>query len=166
MEKKNSFNIPLIVITGFGILLTLFFVYYFTYNKAVDTVRENLVIQRAYPKIKPQEFINQLPYIASEEGFSINQIHNNESSFIITLYSPKEIEKALSIGPMATAYTVLTFVIYDLGNGTAVIGYNPYIWDIIYENRVLDEMAQQYSENIIKIFDRTYLTIKEKRKSI
>lgn len=166
MKKKAALNIPFIVITAFGVIATIFFVYYFTYSKAVDTVRKDLVIQRAYPKIKPQEFINQLPYTASEYGFSINQIYTDNSSFIIALYSNKEIEKALSIGPMATAYTTITFVVYDLGNGTAVIGYNPYIWDIIYENKTLDDLAWQYSEKIVDIFDKTYLTIKEKKKSI
>lgn len=166
MEKKTSLNLPLIIITGFGVLATLFFVYYFTYNKAIDTVRKDLTIQKAYPKVKPQEYITQLSYTFAEEGFSVQQVYTDNKTFLVTISSQKEIEKAISLNPVAAAYTTVNLVIYDLGNGTAVVGNNPYIWDIIYEDRVLDEYAQSYAEKISRLLDKTFLTLREKKKSI
>lgn len=166
MEKKTSLNLPLIIITGFGILATLFFVYYFTYNKAIDTVRKDLTIQKAYPKVKPQEYITQLSYTFAEEGFSVQQIYTDNKTFVVSIVSTKEIERAVSLNPVAAAYTTINLVIYDLGNGTAVVGNNPYIWDIIYEDKVLDDYAQSYAQKVSDLLDKVFLTIKEKKKSI
>lgn len=166
MEKKTNLNLPLIIITGFGIIATLFFIYYFTYNKAVDTVRKDLTIQKAYPKVKPQEYITQLSHTFAEEGFSVHQIYTDNKTFVITVYFQKEIEKAVSLNPVAAAYTTVNLVVYDLGSGTAVVGNNPYIWDIVYEDKVLDEYAQSYAQKVSQLLDKVFLTLKEKKKSI
>lgn len=166
MEKKTTANLPLILITGFGVLATLFFIYYFTYNKAIDTVRKDLTIQKAYPKVRPQEYIIQLNHTFTEEGFSVHQVYTDGKTFVVMITSTKEIEKALSFNPVASAYTTVNLVVYDLGNGTAVVGNNPYIWDIIYEDKTLDEFAQNYSEKVNDLLDKTFITLKEKKKSI
>ncbi|MEJ5172813.1 MAG: hypothetical protein WHT47_03790 [Hydrogenothermaceae bacterium] len=166
METKTSKNIPFIVITGFGIVATLFFIYFFVYNKAVDTVRKDLVIQKAYPKIKPQEFITELSFVASKSGFSVSQIYTDNRTFLVNIYSQKEIDQVINLNPNTLAYINVSLVIYDLGDGTAVIGNNPYIWDIIFEDRNLDDRAQEYSQTVSNLLDNVYLSIKEKRKSI
>ncbi|MCX7760614.1 MAG: hypothetical protein N2Z81_05440 [Hydrogenothermaceae bacterium] len=166
METKTSKNIPFIVITGFGIIATLFFIYFFVYNKAVDTVRKDLVIQKAYPKIKPQEFITELIFIASKSGFSISQIYTDNRTFLVNIYSQKEIDQVINLNPNALAYINVGLVIYDLGDGTAVVGNNPYIWDIIFEDKNLDERAQEYSQTVSNLLDNVYLSIREKKKSI
>lgn len=166
MEKRSSINLPLILITGFGVLATLFFLYLFVYNKATDTVRKDLTIQKAYPRVKPQEFVNQLFYTAKEEGFSYNLVYTDNSTFLINLYSIKEIEKAKSVNPNAIAYVGVNLAVYDLRNGTAVVGNNPYIWDIIYDSKVLDEYAQDYSSRVSGMLDKVYFTLGEKKKSI
>lgn len=166
MKKISTLNLPLILITGFGVVATLFFLYLFVYNKATDTVKRSLTIQKAYPNIKPQEFINQLNSTAKEFGFSYIQIYTDNSTFLISLYSTTEIEKVNSISKNGLAYTVVNLVLYDLGNGTAIVGNNPYIWDIIYDSKILDEYAQEYSVKISGILDRVYLELKEKKKSI
>ncbi|MEZ0323465.1 MAG: hypothetical protein ABWJ98_04050 [Hydrogenothermaceae bacterium] len=166
METKTTKNIPFIVITGFGIVATLFFIYFFVYNKAVDTVRKDLVIQKAYPKIKPQEFITEFSFVASKYGFSVSQIYTDNRTFLVNIYSQKEIEQLINLNPIALAYINVSLVIYDLGDGTAVVGNNPYIWDIIFEDKNLDDKAQNYSQTISDLLDNVYLSIKEKKKSI
>lgn len=167
MEKKKAdLNVPFIVITGFGIFVTLFLVYFFVYNKAIDTVREDLTIQKAYPNIKPQEFITELQFISKEYGFSVYQIYSKNSTFLLNINSEKELNDLDGFSPSALVYTNVTIALYDLGNGTAIVGTNPYIWDIIFEDKNLDQKAENYSKTINSMLDKVYLSIKQKKKAI
>jgi len=89
-NQTKTPNYPFIVLTGFGIIATLIFVY----QKSVSTVREKAIMERAYPKVKPQEYYYELKNIASKNGFTVLDIQTDTNYFLIQLYSKNFIEKS------------------------------------------------------------------------
>lgn len=165
-EKTNKPNYPFILITAFGIIATLIFVFTFVYQKSISTVREKAIMERAYPKIKPQEYYYELKNIAAKNGFKVKDIVIEENYFVVQLYSLNYIEKAKNISLALPSIVIVTLSIYDLGDGTAVVGNNPYLWRILVENRNSDSLAKEYYELVDLVLNSVYYSLKEKKKSI
>ncbi len=165
-EKTNKPNYPFILITAFGIIATLIFVFTFVYQKSISTVREKAIMERAYPKIKPQEYYYELKNIAAKNGFKVKDIVIEGNYFVVQLYSLNYIEKAKNISLALPSIVIVTLSIYDLGDGTAVVGNNPYLWRILVENRNSDSLAKEYYELVDLVLNSVYYSLKEKKKSI
>ncbi len=165
-QKTTELNYPFIVITAFGIVATLIFIFIFVYQKSISTVREKAIMERAYPKIKPQEYYYELKNIASKNGFTVKDLIIENNYFLVQLYSLNYIEKAKNISLSLPSMVVVTLSIYDLGDGTAVVGNNPYLWKILIENRNSDSLAKEYYELVNLVLNNVYYSLKEKKKSI
>jgi len=76
-------NWPFIIITGFGIIATLIFLYIFVYGLAVNTVKSAALLEKAYPHIKPQEYMNIFKRQAAANGLKIIKITQENSLFLI-----------------------------------------------------------------------------------
>ena len=159
-------NKPLVIITGIGIFTTLVFLYIFVYGLAVRTVRSSVLIEKAYPKITPAEYLNELKMIAPQNNLKIIQIKNENHFFIVQLINEKYLDEVASVSPQATPLAIVNMVIYDLGDGTALIATNPYLWDIVYPNNYIDDKAESFSNELSEIFDSIYWRIKEKKKEL
>ena len=165
-NQKKTPNYPLIFITGFGIVATLIFVFIFVYQKSISTVREKAIIERAYPKVKPQEYYYELKNIASKNGFNVVDILTDSNYFLIQMYSNDYIEKAKNVSLSLPPMVVVNLSIYDLGDGTAVVGNNPYLWRVLVEGRNSDVLAKEYYELVSLILNDVYYSLKEKKKKI
>jgi hypothetical protein len=161
--KKNW---PFIIITGFGISATLIFLYFFVYGMAVNTVRSTILLEKAYPNTKPEEYINELIAKAEKNELKIIGIKKEEKYYIIQLVNDNILEKTASLSPKFTPLSVVTVVIYDLRNGTGIVGNNPYIWDIISPDSYIDDIAENFSNQLSDIFDSIYWEIKKKKEKL
>ena len=159
-------NYPFIIITAFGIIASLILVYMFVYQKAINTVRESALIEKAYPRIKPEEYINQLKMEAEKNNLKIIEITKTEKTFIVQLVNQKLLEKLININPGASVLTIVNLSIYDLGDGTAVVGTNPYLWDIMMPSNYIDDLAESYSKELSLILDDIFWQIKKKKESL
>lgn len=165
-QQTNKPNYPFIIITAFGIIATLIFIFIFVYQKSISTVREKAIMERAYPKIKPQEYYYELKNIAAKNGFTVKDIVIEGNYFVVQLYSLNYIEKAKNISLSLPSMIVITLSIYDLGDGTAVVGNNPYLWKILIKDRNSDNLAKEYYELVDLVLNSVYYSLKEKKKSI
>jgi hypothetical protein len=159
-------NKPLWIITGIGIFATLVFLYLFVYNLATRTVESALLIEKAYPNIKPAEYLSELKNQAKKNHLKLEIIKNAGNTFILQIINEKRLEDVLSVSPQASLLAIVNVVIYDLGNGTGLVATNPYIWDIIYPSNYIDDIAESYSEELSTIFDSIYWIWKEKSKEL
>ncbi|ACO04807.1 MAG TPA: hypothetical protein DEP48_07860 [Persephonella sp.] len=158
--KKNW---PFIIITGFGIFATLVFLYFFVYGMAVNTVRSAVLLEKAYPNIKPEEYINELTAKSEKNNLRIIQLKKERNYYIIQIINDSILEKTASLSPKFAPLSVITVVVYDLGNGTAVVGNNPYIWDIVSPDSHIDDIAEDFSNQLSDIFDSIYWDLKKKK---
>jgi|GEM_PF-892753 len=165
-NQTKTPNYPFIVLTGFGIIATLIFLFIFVYQKSVSTVREKAIMERAYPKVKPQEYYYELKNIASKNGFTVLDIQTDTNYFLIQLYSKNFIEKAKNVSLSLPPMTVITLSIYDLGDGTAVVGNNPYLWRVLVEGKASDSLAKEYYELVDLMLNDVYYSLKEKKKKL
>ncbi len=163
---KKNLNYPFIIITAFAIIASLIMVYMFVYQKAINSVRSAALIEKAYPNTKPEEYINQLRIQAKKNNLKIIEISKTEKTFIIQLINPKLLEKLININPGASVLTIVNLSIYDLGNGTAVVGNNPYLWDIMIPSNYVDNLAENYSKDLSKILDDIYWELKKKKEAL
>ena len=159
-------NKPLAILIGIAVFSTLFFLYVFVYGLAVKTVKSSVLIEKAYPNIKPAEYLNELKLVALKNNLKIIDIKKEKNFFVIQLVNEKYLDDVASFSPQATPLAIVNMVIYDLGDGTAVIATNPYLWDIIYPNNYIDEKAESFSNELSDIFDGIYWSIKEKKKEL
>ncbi len=163
---KKDRNWPFIIITGVGIVATLIFIFIFVQNMAINTVRSSVLLEKAYPHIKPQEYLNHLKLKAKRNNLRIIELRHDRGYFLIQLINDKKLDEILSISPQVAPLAIINLVIYDLGDGTAVIGNNPYIWDIVYPNSVIDELAESFSKEISDILDSIYWDIKKEKQML
>jgi hypothetical protein len=156
-------NWPFIIITGIGVFATLIFLYVFVYGLAVNTVRSSVLLEKAYPHIKPQEYLNLLKRKASKNNLKIIQLRSENRYFLIQMINEKKLNEVLSISPQIAPLSIINLVIYDLGDGTGLVGNNPYIWDIVVDSPLIDEMAQNYSEELSDLLDSIYWDYKKEK---
>ncbi len=156
-------NYPFIIITALAVIMTLVFVYLFTYQSAINTVRGAVLIEKAYPKIKPEEYINQLKIEAQKNKLQLKEIRKEKNIYLIQIINQELLDKLLS-APSVAILSIINIAIYDIGDGTAVVGNNPYLWDIISPNNYIDDLAESYSDRLSEIFDNVYWEIKKKKK--
>ncbi|WP_457636049.1 hypothetical protein [Persephonella sp.] len=161
--KKNW---PFIIITGFGIGATLIFVYIFVYGLAVNTVKSAVLLEKAYPHIKPQEYMNLLQKKAEKNNIKIIKISSEKNLFLIQMIDEKQLEEILSLAPQISPLSIVNLVIYDLGDGTGIIGNNPYLWDIIIDNPKVDEMAESFSDRLSDLLDSIYWDYKKGKETL
>jgi hypothetical protein len=159
-------NYPLIIITGFGIIASLVLVYLYVYQRAINSVRSAALIEKAYPVVKPEEYINQLRIDAKKNNLRIVEITKTEKTFIIQIVNQKLLEKLININPGASVLTIVNLSIYDLGDGTAVVGNNPYLWDIMMPSNYIDDIAEGFSKDLSDILDNIYWEIKKKKEAL
>ncbi len=159
-------NLPLIVVTSFGIIATLFLVYFFVYNMAVDTVRSSIFIEKAYPLVKPEEYVNELKLSAEKNNLTIIEVQKGKNFFLLQMYDRTILEKLSMISPQLVSIAVVNLVIYPVQNGTALVANNPYLWDIVVPSNYIDDLAENFSNQLKDIFDGIYWQIKEKKKEI
>lgn len=156
-------NYPFIIITALAVIMTLIFVYLFTYQSAINTVRSAVLIEKAYPKIKPEEYINQLKIEAKKNKLQLKEIRKEKNIYLIQIINQELLDKLLS-APSVAILSIINIAVYDIGDGTAVVGNNPYLWDIISPNNYIDDLAESYSDRLSEIFDNVYWEIKKKKK--
>ncbi|WP_293442702.1 hypothetical protein [Persephonella sp.] len=161
--KKNW---PFIIITGFGVVATLIFVYIFVYGLAVNTVKSAVLLEKAYPHIKPQEFMNLLQKKAKNNNLKIIKISSEENLFLVQMVDEKQLEEILSLAPQISPLSIVNLVIYDLGDGTGIVGNNPYLWDIVIDNPKVDEMAENFSDRLSDLLDSIYWDYKKGKETL
>jgi len=66
-------NYPLIIVSALGIITSLVLVYMYVYQRAINSVRSAALIEKAYPRIKPEEYINQLRIQAQKNKIPVLQ---------------------------------------------------------------------------------------------
>ncbi len=159
-------NIPFIVITSLGVVATIFLLYFFVYNMAVDTVRSSILIEKAYPKIKPEEYVNELKISAQKTNLTLIEIQKGKGFFLLQLYDKTVLNKLAMISPQLVSIAVINVVIYPVQNGTGLVANNPYLWDIVIPSNYIDDLSENFSNQLKDIFDGIYWQIKEKKKEI
>jgi len=159
-------NIPFIVITSLGVVATIFLLYFFVYNMAVDTVRSSVLIEKAYPKIKPEEYVNELKISAQRNNLTLIEIQKGEGFFLLQLYDKTVLNKLAMISPQLVSIAVINVVIYPVQNGTGLVANNPYLWDIVIPSNYIDDLSENFSNQLKDVFDGIYWQIKEKKKEI
>ncbi len=162
-NNKKSLNWPLIIISGFGVVGFFILTFIFVQGLAINTVKDAILIQKAYPKVTPQEYINELKIKAKENKIIIKQISSNNRAFILQIIKPALMEKLLNEAPDVAIASIINLSIYDIGDGTAIVANNPYIWDMISPSSYIDDIVQSYSEEISLILDSIYWDIKKKK---
>jgi hypothetical protein len=160
---KKERNWPFIIITGAGIVATLIFIFIFVQNMAINTVKSSVLLEKAYPHIKPEEYVNHLRIKAKKNNLRIVELRKDRGYYLIQLIDDKKLDEVISLSPQVAPLAIINLVIYDLGDGTALIGNNPYIWDIIYPSSVIDDLAQGFAEQISDILDSIYWDIKKEK---
>jgi len=163
MKSKNW---PLIIISGFGVVAIFLITFIFIQGLAINTVREALILEKAYPKIKPQEYINELQRIAKANNIQVKIISKTDRAFLVQITRKDLMEKLLIEAPNVAVLSVVNVSIYDVGDGTGLVATNPYIWDIIAPNSYIDDIAQGFSEELSMIFDSIYWDFKKKEKML
>ena len=163
---KKERNWPFIIITGVGIFATLIFIFIFVQNMAINTVKSSVLLEKAYPHIKPQEYLNHLKVKAKKNNLRIVELRQDRGYFLVQLINDKKLDEVLAISPQVAPLAIINLVIYDLGDGTAIIGNNPYIWDIVYPSSVIDDMAESFSNEISDILDSIYWDIKKEKQML
>jgi len=161
--KKNW---PFIIITGSGIIVTLVFVYIFVYGLAVNTVKSAVLLEKAYPHIKPQEYINLLQKKAESNNLKIIKIVSERNLFLVQMVDEKLLEDVISLAPQISPLSIINLVIYDLGDGTGVVGNNPYLWDIVIDNPKIDEIAESFSDKLSDFLDSIYWDYKKGKETL
>lgn len=161
--KKNW---PFIIITGFGVAATLIFVYIFVYGLAVNTVKSAVLIEKAYPHIKPQEYMNILQKKAKNNNLKIIKISSERNLFLIQIVDKKQLEEIISLSPQIAPLSVVNLVVYDLGDGTGIVGNNPYLWDIVIDNPRIDDMAENFSNRLSDFLDSIYWDYKKEKETL
>ena len=159
-------NWPFIIITGFGILATLIFLYIFVYSLAINTVKSAVLLEKAYPHIKPQEYMNFLQKKAEKNNLKIIQIKSEENYFLVQIINEKIVNELFSLAPQVAPLGIVNLVIYDLGDGTGIVGNNPYVWDIVIDSKRIDEIAQNYSEFLSDVLDSIYWDYKKEKEML
>ena len=159
-------NWPLVIITGFGVIAVFLITFIFIQGLAINTVREALILEKAYPKIKPQEYINELERIAEANNIEVKVIEKGNNSFVLQITRKKLLEKLLAEAPNVAILSVVNVVVYDVGDGTGLVATNPYIWDIIAPNSYIDDVAQGFGEELSMIFDSIYWDFKKKQRML
>ncbi|WP_297452638.1 hypothetical protein [Persephonella sp.] len=156
-------NWPFIIITGVGIFATLVFLYIFVYGLATRTVKSAVLIEKAYPHVKPQEYLNLLQRKAAANNLKIIQLRSDRGYFLIQIINDKKLDEVLSIAPQVAPLAIVNLVIYDLGDGTGIVGNNPYLWDIVVDSAKVDEIAESYSNELSDILDSIYWDYKKEQ---
>ncbi len=159
-------NWPLVIITGFGVIAIFLITFIFIQGLAINTVREALIMEKAYPKIKPQEYVNELKRIASRNNIQVKILFEGNNSYLIQITRKKLSEKLLNEAPNVAVLSVVNVSVYDVGDGTGLVATNPYIWDIIAPNSYIDDIAQGFGEELSMIFDSIYWDYKKKQKML
>ncbi|SNZ10530.1 hypothetical protein SAMN06265182_1874 [Persephonella hydrogeniphila] len=159
-------NWPFIIITGAGILATFIFLYIFVYGLAVNTVKSAALLEKAYPHVKPQEYMNIFKREAKANNLKIIKISEEDNLFLIQIIDEKQLEDVIALAPQIAPLAVVNLVVYDLGDGTGVVGNNPYIWDILIDNSKIDEMAEDFSNRLSDILDSIYWKYKKEKEML
>ncbi|RUM49479.1 MAG: hypothetical protein DSY47_03510 [Hydrogenothermus sp.] len=159
-------NWPLVIITGFGVIAIFLITFIFIQGLAINTVREALIMEKAYPKIKPQEYVNELKRIAPKNNIEVNLLFEGNNSYLVQITRKKLSEKLLNEVPNVSVLSVVNVSIYDVGDGTGLVATNPYIWDIIAPNSYIDDIAQGFGEELSMIFDSIYWDYRKKQKML
>ncbi len=159
-------NYPFIIVSALGIIASLVLVYMYVYQRAINSVRSAALIEKAYPIVKPEEYINQLKINAEKNNLKIIEITKTERTFIVQLINEKLLEKLININPGASVLTIVNLSIYDLGDGTAVVGNNPYLWDIMMPSNYVDDLAEGFSKELSSILDDIFWEIKKKKEAL
>lgn len=165
-NEKKGLNWPLIVITGFGVVGVFIITFIFVQQLAIRTVKEAILLEKAYPKIKPQEYINELKIEAKKNKLTLIEIAKSDKVFVYQLIKKDLLKKFMEEFPNASISAVVTLSIYDLGDGTSIVATNPYIWDMILPSNYLDDIVQNYSQETSLILDDIYWKLKEKKKEL
>ena len=163
MKVKNW---PLVIITGFGVIAIFLITFIFIQGLAINTVREALIMEKAYPKIKPQEYVNELKRIASKNNIEVKLLFEGNNSYLVQITRKKLSEKLLNESPNVAILSVVNVSVYDVGDGTGLVATNPYIWDIIAPNSYIDDIAQGFGEELSMIFDSIYWDYRKKQKML
>jgi len=159
-------NWPLVIITGFGVIAIFLITFIFIQGLAINTVREALIMEKAYPKIKPQEYLNELKRIAPKNNIEVKLLFEGNNSYLVQITRKKLSEKLLNEAPNVSVLSVVNVSIYDVGDGTGLVATNPYIWDIIAPNSYIDDIAQGFGEELSMIFDSIYWNYRKKQKML
>ncbi|WP_457639766.1 hypothetical protein [Persephonella sp.] len=159
-------NWPFIIITGVGIFSTFLFLYIFVYGLATNTVKSAVLLEKAYPHIKPQEYMNFLQRKAEKNGLKIIQVRSEDRLFLIQLIDERKLNEIISLAPQIAPLAIVNLVIYDLGDGTGIVGNNPYVWDIVIDSPKIDEMAEEYSNRLSDILDSIYWDYKKEKEML
>lgn len=163
-ENKKSLNWPLIIITGFGIVAVFIITFIFVQGLAINTVKEAILMQKAYPKVKPQEYVNELKLSAEKNHLTVKEIAKTDKVILLQVIKPKLLEKLMVEAPDVSIASIINLSIHDIGDGTAIVASNPYIWDMISPSSYLDDILQSYSEEVSLILDSIYWDLKKKKK--
>jgi hypothetical protein len=163
-NNKKSLNWPFIVITAFGIIGTFIITFVFVQGLAINTVKDAILLQKAYPKIKPQEYVNELKLEAEKNHLIIDEIKISDRVIVLQIVSTSLLEKLLNEAPDVSIAAIVNLSIHDIGDGTAIVANNPYIWAKISSSPYLDDIVKNYSNEISLILDSIYWKIKEKKK--
>ena len=165
-QTKKTLNYPFIILTGFGVVATLIFIFLFVYQLSVGKVRQEALIEYAYPKITPQEYFNELKNVCQKNKFEFREIVVEENYFLVQIYSKEFIEKAKTLSPSVVPLVIVNLSISPLPDGTAVVGNNPYLWRVMIENREVDAFAKDYAELVKLLLNDVYYSVKQKKKTI
>ncbi|NPA58185.1 MAG: hypothetical protein GXN94_02700 [Aquificae bacterium] len=156
-------NLPFLIITGIGVFSTLLFLYIFVYGLATNTVKSAVLLEKAYPHVKPQEYMNFLKRKAKENNLKIISVKTGDRLFLIQMVNEKVLNDLLSLAPQVAPLSIVNLVIYDLGNGTGIVGNNPYLWDIVIDSPKIDEIAENYAEQLSHLLDSIYWEYKKEQ---
>ncbi|NPA16831.1 hypothetical protein [Persephonella sp.] len=159
-------NWPFIIITGVGIFSTLVFLYIFVYGLATNTVKSAVLLEKAYPHIKPQEYMNFLQRKAKNNNLKIIDVRSEDRFFLVQIVDERRLNELLAIAPQIAPLSIVNLVIYDLGDGTGIVGNNPYVWDIVIDNPKIDEIAEEYSNQLSDILDSIYWDYKKEQEMV
>ncbi|MGC8868666.1 MAG: hypothetical protein ACP5P7_03280, partial [Sulfurihydrogenibium sp.] len=165
-QNKKTLNYPFIILTGFGIVATLIFVFLFVYQLSVGKVRQEALIEFAYPKITPQEYYNELKNVCQKNNFEFREIYIENNYFLVQIYSKDYLQKAKDLSPSVVPLVLVNLSISALPEGTAVVGNNPYLWRVMIENKQVDAFAKDYTELVKLILNDVYYSVKQKKKNI
>jgi len=165
-NNKKSLNWPLIIITGFGVIAIFLITFIFVQNLAISTVKDAILLEKAYPKIKPQEYFNELKIQAKRNKLEIKEIAKSDNIIVVQIIKKQLLDKLITEAPNASISSIVNLSIYNIGDGTSIVANNPYIWDMILPSSYLDDIVQSYSEEISMVLDSVYWQLKKKKQEL
>ncbi|MDQ7056033.1 MAG: hypothetical protein Q9M89_06025 [Persephonella sp.] len=110
--------------------------------------------------------MNFLKKKAEKNNLKIIRIKAEKHYFLVQIINKKITSELFSLAPQVAPLGIVNLVIYDLGDGTGIVGNNPYLWDIVIDSKRIDEIAQDYSEFLSDLLDSIYWDYKKEKEML